>query len=790
MSPADNRPLVSVIVPAYDVERWIVECLESLAAQTYPEWEAIVVIDGSLDRSEELARQFAERDERVSVVVTPNNGLGAARNAGLGLVQGTYVFFLDADDTLTPDALEILVAAAVAGDNEVVAAAGEDHWPDGTVDRYWSQQGELFDVGTTSTNVHKSPAILDDHVVWNKLYRTDVLKALDLRFPVSTHCEDIVFSARLALGVTRFGIVPHTVYRHRRHPEAISADYLRVRTLRDWLDQSFVLFDVIAAEEEQTLVDRFAGVFLQAQWWTRAKGFDRIEDPADVQGLERLAARILGLAQAETPDLVGARLAGVVEFFADGGPSRSWVGDSALASPFAEPGELDLSTIGDRVEALVKRLDPHLAADRAMSHALVTWFLLHGIRHTTDFDDPEESRAIGIARRTFERFGLPDRWHTNPPPQVVLALGRASHPLRVRQTGDVIVFPAWFGSNPYLNITYLATRAGGNTIVETRKFEELLAELEQHGEGSVLHLHWTQLICQREETEQSARERLGMFKIALSEYKGRGGRMVWTVHNALPHELTYRELELELLQHVADEADVVHVMDPSTPALVAEHYVLPPESLLHIPHPSYHGLYESQATRRDEIRQRFGIKPHQRTVLLFGQLRPYKGVDVLLAALRKIHERGGELPVLMLAGSTPPGGEEAITEALPPGLTAVRAHRFVPDEELADWFAAADLAIYPYTRILNSGSVHLAATMGVGAVLPGEDALREQFGTWDWVRFYDPSDPAGALADLLEADDSYLPAQSSAQEFSERLSPFRISRIFADLFDALLSAQT
>ena len=87
-------PLVGVVVPAYGVERWLDECLTSLVRQTHARWEAVVVDDGSTDRTGEIADAWAARDRRISVVHQPNAGLGAARNAGLAHVGGDYLAFL------------------------------------------------------------------------------------------------------------------------------------------------------------------------------------------------------------------------------------------------------------------------------------------------------------------------------------------------------------------------------------------------------------------------------------------------------------------------------------------------------------------------------------------------------------------------------------------------------------------------------------------------------------------------------------------------------------------------
>lgn len=107
--PIDMKQFVSILIPAYNSEKWIVDTLRSALAQTWPHKEIIVVDDGSSDRTAELARRFASK--AVKVVTTKNQGAAAARNHALQLSQGDYIQWLDADDLLAPDKIERQMAA-------------------------------------------------------------------------------------------------------------------------------------------------------------------------------------------------------------------------------------------------------------------------------------------------------------------------------------------------------------------------------------------------------------------------------------------------------------------------------------------------------------------------------------------------------------------------------------------------------------------------------------------------------------------------------------------------------
>lgn len=103
-------PLVSIVVPVYRVEEYLPECLDSLLAQTHDNLQIVLVDDGSPDRSIDVMSAYARRDERVEIVRQPHAGPGAARNRGIREARGTYLMFVDGDDTLDPGAVATHVA--------------------------------------------------------------------------------------------------------------------------------------------------------------------------------------------------------------------------------------------------------------------------------------------------------------------------------------------------------------------------------------------------------------------------------------------------------------------------------------------------------------------------------------------------------------------------------------------------------------------------------------------------------------------------------------------------------
>lgn len=104
---ADMNPMVTVVVPCYNHAKYLAECLDSVLAQTYSNWEVIIVNDGSVDNSVEVASAYCDKDVRIRLINQPNAGPSAARNRGVSAGCGQYIAFLDADNKLAPQYLEL-----------------------------------------------------------------------------------------------------------------------------------------------------------------------------------------------------------------------------------------------------------------------------------------------------------------------------------------------------------------------------------------------------------------------------------------------------------------------------------------------------------------------------------------------------------------------------------------------------------------------------------------------------------------------------------------------------------
>lgn len=192
-----HRIFVSVILPVYNAEKYLRECLDSLACQTLHEAEFICIDDGSTDNSRNILAEYAMRDSRFRLVVQENSGAGAARNAGIDLAKGEYLSFLDADDFFEPEMLEYAYTSAKRGDADVVVF-GCDLYNDKngkwlrcpwSIKRRWLPDTNPF-----------SPKDIAPHIfnfsngwAWDKLFRKEFVEQTGLRFMQQRTTNDMFF---------------------------------------------------------------------------------------------------------------------------------------------------------------------------------------------------------------------------------------------------------------------------------------------------------------------------------------------------------------------------------------------------------------------------------------------------------------------------------------------------------------------------------------------------------------------------------------------------------------------
>lgn len=228
-----------MIVPGRDIAAFAADALESLRAQTYPRWTAILVDDGSTDDTAAIFDDAARTDARFRVVRhDASRGLGAARNVAIDLVDTPLLGFLDGDDELVPSALERLIATLDRSGSDFVAGAYVRSRFDG--ERYIAGRVQPWVEAATSperlgTTLTEHPAACANIVAWSKVSRTELWS--DLRFPEGVAYEDQLVAQLMYTRARRFDVIPDTVVRWRLRADGTSITQGRAQlpVLRDYL---------------------------------------------------------------------------------------------------------------------------------------------------------------------------------------------------------------------------------------------------------------------------------------------------------------------------------------------------------------------------------------------------------------------------------------------------------------------------------------------------------------------------------------------------------------------------
>lgn len=275
--PASEGPLVSVVVPAYDVAAYLPVCLDSLLAQSLRDLEVVVVDDGSPDDSGEIAERYAANDPRVRVVHIENRGLGAARNEGIQHATGSYLGFCDADDAMPARALEALLGLALESGTAMVTGNvvrwdGDRRTPMGWLDRLHPRRETVA--------IDDRPLLLGDVFAWNKLFRRDFWDASGLAWAEGVRYEDQPTTTEAFLRAGRVGVLPAVTYLWRERADGSSITQQRgtVADLTDrWTTKRMSLASV-SAHADGRLTETFRMHVLPGDMW---RYFQHVPDCSD-----------------------------------------------------------------------------------------------------------------------------------------------------------------------------------------------------------------------------------------------------------------------------------------------------------------------------------------------------------------------------------------------------------------------------------------------------------------------------------------------------------------------------
>ncbi len=232
--------LFSIIIPVYNAEAYLDECIESILKQTYSDFELILVDDGSKDSSPAMLDGYAACDDRVRVIHKPNGGQSTARNAGLAIATGEYIAHLDSDDFFLHDRVLTEIAEACAASPDIVAFKYKKYFD--STGEYGTCAYSFADIPTDRFNRTVRCLVEKDAFfcsAWSKVVRHSILRDHNIRFDEHSRCEDMDWYFNVILHSRTMALVDDVMVGYRQRSNSVTASG-SVKTI----DQFLTFFDV------------------------------------------------------------------------------------------------------------------------------------------------------------------------------------------------------------------------------------------------------------------------------------------------------------------------------------------------------------------------------------------------------------------------------------------------------------------------------------------------------------------------------------------------------------------
>lgn len=278
-------PVVSIIVPVYNVKSYVGECVESLCRQTYTNLEILLVDDGSTDGSGEVCDEYAGRDERIRVIHQANRGLSGARNMGLDDARGEYIAFVDSDDLVSTNYVETLYELLMKYEADIAACA----YVKGTTEQLTDIREKVLSLDNGKEICMPSVKLLkqwhgkykqQETVAWNKLYCREVWNGRKkIRFPESRNHEDVLISHLVVQGAKTIVLTTEILYfyRIRKGSITLQTEYDREKVWQNLRAQRERMEFFRAHRYWRAYCNLLLGYLLHIGWfgWLRVRSFGR-----------------------------------------------------------------------------------------------------------------------------------------------------------------------------------------------------------------------------------------------------------------------------------------------------------------------------------------------------------------------------------------------------------------------------------------------------------------------------------------------------------------------------------
>jgi glycosyltransferase involved in cell wall biosynthesis len=335
-------------------------------------------------------------------------------------------------------------------------------------------------------------------------------------------------------------------------------------------------------------------------------------------------------------------------------------------------------------------------------------------------------------------------------------------------------FPDISSSNSYQNMLYSESRKA-NWIVKA-----IETPFDVPPDVDAVHIHWQNTIWRLSHLERS--ELMNSDFTSLFAFKNHVSRkkrhMIWTVHNLVPHDSTELDSEIALMRKMNEESDVIHFLTHESVAEIKKFIPVDERKIIVEPLCSYSGFLPNKLNS-EAMRQRYGIAKESLIIGFVGQIRPYKNVQQLIDAFLELYEEFHNLVLIVAGLNQDPIVDRSMRELSQQFDYIHYIDRFLTPIEFAELSSLIQIACYPYTSILNSGSLFSSLTFGHHIVVPNHPGL-SSFKNERFVTFFDANSLVSLRTSLKEVikNNLYFSTTSLALRFAQSNNASKMSRNF------------
>jgi len=333
--------------------------------------------------------------------------------------------------------------------------------------------------------------------------------------------------------------------------------------------------------------------------------------------------------------------------------------------------------------------------------------------------------------------------------------------------------------NPFQSLYYSEFLSNGSLPIGVKNIDDIVSY--RLPINSFFHLHWLGGVIGDSENTDVAESKIESFIAQIKRIKSNGVKIIWTVHNILPHDSKLKNMQVKLRVELIKIVDIIHIMNTDTIALAESFFEIPLEKVISIPHTSYRKYYPSVVSK-EESRFQLSIPQSSKVYLFFGSIQAYKGLEDLLNAFEKLQQKNPNIYLLIAGKVVNKSYFSALKSRININMNIILIDARIPIEEVQYYFNAADYCVCPYRISLNSGVAHLSHAFNTPVIAPNIGGFKALLTTGGGL-MYDN----GNLEDLYRVMEKSVEVNFTRNEIELIDSNYDMKKISKDFHKSIIN---